>query len=167
VTQPSLFRSSSARFSSCRTYRYHLSRRWETGPACLWVMLNPSTADADSNDPTVERCERRARAWGFGAVEVVNLFALRSTDPSALKSHADPVGPENDGIIVEAAERSGVIVCAWGSWGAFRGRSAEICFLLGRFDLHALRVLKSGEPAHPLYLPYSLRPMPWQRRPAP
>src|ERR1051326_5628436 len=96
-----------ALFSPCGLFRYRLWRHWTPGmPPLVFVMLNPSTADAEKNDPTVERCERRAKAGGFGGGEVVNLFALRSTDPKALYSAADPIGPENDKVIATAAGRS-------------------------------------------------------------
>jgi len=98
----------SATFSDCRTYRYSLTRRWGDGEIQTWLMLNPSTADEVKNDPTVERCQRRAQQSGFGALEVVNIFALRSTDPSALYVDGiDPIGPDNDQYILDAAARSG------------------------------------------------------------
>ncbi len=163
MIQTSLFNSDAgATFSADEVYRYHLYRRWAVGRSCLWVMLNPSTADAHHNDPTVERCEHRARTWGFPAVEVVNLFAFRSTDPGALQYHPDPVGPDNDLAIVKAAEGAGRIICAWGAYGYHRGRSAQVRALLANFELHVLRVTKDGEPGHPLYLPYALEPVLWE-----
>src|SRR5690349_18454685 len=107
---------SSASFSDDMVYRYRLGRCWDPLlPPMVFVMLNPSTADHNQNDPTVERCERRARSRvGIGGLEVVNIFALRSTDPMALYKHSDPVGPENDMSIVTAAKSSGIVVCGWG-----------------------------------------------------
>lgn len=93
--------ASEAVYSDCQTYRYALTWQWAPGPRLLWVMLNPSTASELVNDPTVERCERRARALGFGGFRVVNLFALRATDPRALRLADDPVGPGNDPALAE------------------------------------------------------------------
>lgn len=90
----SLFEQSGAAFSPCRRYRYRLWRTWGDAAPAVFVMLNPSTADEIENDPTVERCERRARAMGFGGLRVANIFSLRSTDPTALYTSDDPVGPE-------------------------------------------------------------------------
>ena len=160
-----------ARYSSCDLYRYSLWRDWEGGVSdnqrgtILWVMLNPSRADhLGNNDPTIERCERRSVAWGFQRMEVVNLFALRSPYPKALRQAADPVGPLNDTGIAEAAARASMILCAWGANGALRGRSGEVIrtLLAGR-TLHCLGVTLAGEPAHPLYLPYGRVPVPYGR----
>jgi hypothetical protein len=154
-----------ATFSECMTYRYHLWRALDPGGVgtCLFVMLNPSTADHVKNDPTVERCQRRAAAWGYARLEVCNIFALRSTDPAALYRHPDPVGPENDAYIRAAALGASLVVCAWGGHGSRLGRRSEAVLALlkgvGAAPC-ALRLTKSGEPCHPLYLPYSLRPVP-------
>jgi len=162
--QGSLFSSSGgATFSEDGRYRYRLFRRWAPGPALLWVMLNPSTADADTNDPTVERCERRAREWGYPAVEVVNLFAWRATDPRDLRLQDDPVGPTNDAAILAAADSAGLILCAWGTHGGLRGRSAQVRQLLSAEPLYVLSLTRSGEPGHPLYLPYDLKPKEWRQ----
>lgn len=125
-------------------------------------MLNPSVACEVFNDPTVERCERRARAGGYGGVTVVNIFALRSTDPKALYKAADPIGPWNDTAILDVARQAGRVVCAWGTHGALRGRGARVLAMLREAGVepHALRVSKDGHPCHPLYLPYSLEPVP-------
>lgn len=155
-----------ARFSPCKRYRYRLWRRWADTAACCFVMLNPSTADDIENDPTVERCVRRARSWGYGAVEVVNLFAWRSTDPRALypsdECHVEPIGPDNDQAILEAAMQSGLVICAWGEHGRLGMRGLHVTRMLRKrgVALHALKINKGGEPAHPLYLPYSLKPVP-------
>ncbi len=129
---------------------------------CNFLMLNPSTADESDNDPTVERCERRARSWGFDGLIVTNIFAWRSTDPSVLPGLPDPVGPENDRVILQTARMSDQVICAWGKDGAIRGRSAAVRSLLRDVQLYALRVSeKTGECFHPLYLPYSAAPFPW------
>lgn len=125
-------------------------------------MLNPSTADETVNDPTIERCERRAAMSGFGGIIVVNLFALRSTDPRELRRHSDPVGPDNDVALTEFGEAAGLIVCAWGNHGALHGRSRHVRELLAaRSPLFALRVGKTGEPGHPLYIGYDVQPQLW------
>ena len=133
-------------------------------PLINFVMLNPSTADEVANDPTVERCERRARMWNYGGLIVTNIFAWRSTDPGELRRIDDPVGPDNDQALVESAHRAQLVVCAWGNHGSHRGRSAEVRALLARHGIacHALRVSeKTGEPWHPLYLGYDIQPQPW------
>lgn len=144
-----------ARFDTSGRYRYRLWRRWSTCyPPAVFVMLNPSTADASNLDPTCRRCVGFAREWGYGGIEVVNLFALRSTDPSALYGAADPVGPENDAAIVEAA-LLGPVVAAWGVHGALNRRGREVAALLRRElgkPLLCLGVTVRGEPRHPLYL---------------
>ena len=156
-------RRSGAIYSPCGRYRYRLWRAWGGGcRTLLWIMLNPSTADhLGNNDPTIERCERRAVAWGFDRVEIVNLFALRSPDPRALRTAVEPIGPENDRAILEAAGGAATILCAWGALGALGGRAARVQALLGSRPLACLARTKSGEPAHPLYLPYALTPGPY------
>lgn len=150
-------------FSPCRRYRYALWRQWDPGPTIAFCMLNPSTADEVKNDATVERCERRAREWKFGTLVVVNLFAWRSTDPEALRSVPDPHGPRNFEHIEQAVRASTMFVCGWGKWGALRNAGPMLLDVL-RLDFpgraHALRINVDGSPAHPLYLPYSLKPEP-------
>lgn len=154
---------SSARFSACGLYRYELERHWGDGPLWMFLMLNPSTADETVNDPTVERCQRRATAAGAGGLLVGNLFALRSTDPRGLYTCADPVGPENDAALLAMGARADAIVLAWGVHGALRERGYEVCRLLVRaglgHKLHALGITKDGAPRHPLYLPYTAAPV--------
>ena len=155
----------SAVFSPCKAYRYKLARKWGDGYRfCNFLMVNPSTADELVNDPTVERCERRAIRMGFDGLAVTNLFALRSTDPAALYSANDPIGPENDAAIVSVARASEMVICAWGNYGALRGRSAAVIELLRECapgKAHYLRMAKTGMPCHPLYLSYELQPQPW------
>lgn len=157
VEQPSLFPhvERHVRFSPCNVYRYRLGRAWASGTRLVFVLLNPSTADLETNDPTVERCERRARAWKFAGVEIVNLFALRSTDPKALREVADPVGPENDAAILEAC-KLGTVACGWGAHGSLHGRAQHVAELLTRagHELHALDTNLDGAPRHPLYVAY-------------
>lgn len=151
-----------ALFSSCGTWRYTLKRAWGTGGACLFVMLNPSTADLQHDDPTVAKCQRYARRWGYDELRVANIFALRATDPRALYDHADPVGPDNDDWILRQAADADLIVCAWGTHGAYRDRGAEVArTLAAHHALHALTITKGGHPGHPLYLSESSPPIPW------
>jgi len=108
-------------FSPCRRYRYHLSQIWDvTKPTVSWLLLNPSTADEVQNDPTVERCERRARMWGYGGSEVFNIFAYRATDPADMRAQKDPIGPDNDFWVREFARKSsrGIGICGWGEHGS-------------------------------------------------
>jgi hypothetical protein len=150
-----------ASFSAGRDYRYSLFRRWGNADRMVnFIMLNPSTADEYTNDPTVERCEVRARSMGYGGLVVTNIFAWRSTDPRVLKTLPDPIGPDNDAAILDHASRAALVICAWGKDGALLGRGASVKRLLRDFDLHALRVSeKTGEPWHPLYLGYECQPV--------
>ena len=157
---------SEAVYSDCGAYRYSLSRTWDDdGPRVNFVMLNPSKADEIRNDPTVERCEQRARRLGFGAFEVTNIFAWRDTDPHAMRRATKPVGPENDAMLLTAATRADQVIAAWGVHGAHKDRGAAVARLLdtaGR-PLHHLGLTKDGHPRHPLYLPYARQPQPWSR----
>lgn len=157
--------SSLAVYSRCMAYRYLLERKWDPAlPTILFVMLNPSTATELRNDPTVERCERRARAMGFGSFAVCNIFALRSTDPRALRSHPEPVGSGNDRVIARSAALASAVVCAWGSHGEFlsRGHLVESMLRGMGLDLLCLGLCSSGQPRHPLYVGYSTSPRAWQ-----
>lgn len=158
-----LFENSGAVFSACRLYRYRLWRQWGEQPPAVFVMLNPSTADEIDNDPTVERCERRARAMGYGGLRVANIFALRSTDPQALYGHADPVGQQNDSAILESVSGAGIVVCAWGGHGNLNGRGDAVLHLLraAGIEPHFLKLNGDGTPRHPLYVGYDVTPKPW------
>ncbi|MGC1272634.1 MAG: DUF1643 domain-containing protein [Planctomycetaceae bacterium] len=141
----------SARLSPCQTYRYTLSRTWSRSlPRILFIGLNPSTADDQRDDPTVRRCLGFAERWGFGSLTLVNLFAYRTTDPSALSDVDDPIGPDNDRWIAVEQVRADRIVAAWGNHGALFSRDAAV--LAGLDDVHCLGVTKAGCPRHPLYL---------------
>jgi hypothetical protein len=141
-------------------YRYRLDRRWAPGPTITWVMLNPSTANSTTDDPTLKRVTNYSRAWGFGALTVANLYAWRATNPRELWQTPDPVGPENDRHLIEAA--SGVeVVAAWGA-NARPGRIAEVLALPGMGRVQALEVTKAGQPKHPLYLRGNLVPFLWR-----
>lgn len=152
---------SGANFSRCRRYRYTLWRRWSNdGGQVMIIGLNPSTADAKRDDPTIRRCIRFARDWGAGGLVVVNLFAYRATYPVDLKAAPDPIGPRNDYWIRRMAARSQVVVAAWGNHGALMDRAAKVQTML-RGKLCCLRRTAAGQPAHPLYLPAHLTPKPW------
>lgn len=143
-----------AAFDPTRTYRYSLYREWgDPSHKAVFVMLNPSTADEVRLDPTVTRCCGYARRWGYGCIEVVNIFALRSTDPKGLLAVEDPVGPENDRHILAAVADAALVVAAWGVHGALQGRDRIVRGLLAdRCVLYCLGTTKDGHPKHPLYL---------------
>lgn len=160
-----LFKNSGAEFSPCGQYRYRLWRRWTiTKPLCLFIMLNPSTADEVENDPTVERCEQRARQLGYGGLMICNLFAFRATDPEKMKEAVDPVGPKNDLHLKLEAIRAGMVICGWGEHGKQLDRSKFVVDLLNqvKIPLYYLRLNKSGEPQHPLYIGYDQKPQLWE-----
>jgi len=146
-----------ATLSEDRVYRYQLVR--ETGfpnrAVVNFVGLNPSTADESSDDPTVRRLIGFARRQGFGFLILTNLYAFRVTDPRALKSAADPIGPENFRCLAAAARTSHRIVPCWGAHGAAHGRGREVLAMLQRLgDIRVFGFTKGGEPMHPLYLAY-------------
>ncbi|MDB4867283.1 MAG: hypothetical protein JWR03_1616 [Cohnella sp.] len=135
------------------TYRYSLWRIWNPQlPGVLFVMLNPSTADASNDDPTIRRCIGFAKSWGCGSLEVVNLFAYRATNPDELKKCEDPVGPENDDYIVRAVQNAHKVVTAWGTKGGLLGRNKAVMKMLDKYRPHCLDMTKDGHPKHPLYV---------------
>ena len=145
-------------------YRYRLWREWDPNlPKAVFIMLNPSTADATKDDPTVAKCGRYARKWGYGGYYVLNVFAFRSTDPKALYTHPDPIGPDNDKHIVEVTKTAGVVIAAWGNHAKLKGRFQAVRELLAEHNvsLHYLKMNSTGEPSHPLYLKETLTPTPW------
>ncbi|EEE39025.1 hypothetical protein RKLH11_2871 [Rhodobacteraceae bacterium KLH11] len=155
---------STAVYSDCEKYRYSLTRVWDpAGRKALFVMLNPSTATEVQNDPTVERCERRARALGFGAFQVTNIFAWRDTDPRKMRVAVDPVGPENNSAILDGVEWADQVIAAWGTHGTHLDRGPAVETLLrgtGRPLFH-LGLTKDGHPKHPLYIAYTQQPELW------
>ncbi len=155
--------ASVAIYSDCERYRYALTREWAEGERALFVMLNPSTATEVQNDPTVERCERRARALGFGGFRVTNIFAWRDTDPRKMRAASEPIGPENDATILEGATWAHRIICAWGTHGAHldRGPQVEAMLRATSLPLHHLGLTKEGHPKHPLYIAYTQQPQLW------
>lgn len=157
--------ASVAEYSDCERYRYRLTRVWNPdGPRALFVMLNPSTATEVQNDPTVERCERRARALGFGAFGVLNIFAYRATDPREMRRAPDPVGPGNDAAILAALPWADQVICAWGAHGAHLERGPRVLAMLRKAGgpLFHLGLSKDGHPKHPLYIGYHVQPQLWE-----
>lgn len=153
-----------ATYSDCEKFRYALTRIWDPkGTRINFLMLNPSTATEVQNDPTVERCERRARALGHGAFRVTNIFAFRATDPKVMRAAPDPIGPENDAAILDAATWADAVVCAWGTHGAHMDRGRHVEGLLRGADLNLLHLglSKAGHPKHPLYIGYAVQPENW------
>jgi hypothetical protein len=157
--------ASTAQLSSDGLYRYTLGRRWSSIEATsVFVMLNPSTADATQDDPTIRRCISFAQALGCGALHVVNLYAYRATRPADLWQATDPVGPENDTALDEAglaaAKAGWPLIAAWGAGGK-PDRVNQVLTLSGFDRVTALGVTKTGAPRHPLYLPGTARPERW------
>ena len=157
--------------SDCGQYRYRLSRPPLDDPSdtltpmrapALFIMLNPSTADAITDDPTIRRCRAFARDWRCGGVIVANLYALRSTHPAGLWLHDDPVGPENDEHLYALARSCGEVICAWGDH-ARAARVAAVLRLLRNASatLVCLGTTQSGAPRHPLYVRRGARLVEW------
>ena len=153
----------SATFSKDRRYRYLLQRCVGASQSrVLFIMLNPSSADEERNDPTIRRCIGFARDWGFGLLEVVNLFALMSTDPKGLLETEDPVGPDNEATIQAALQRADRVILAWGNHGSHhKERAAHVTKMaLDVSTPHHLGLTKLGFPRHPLLLPRDTAPSP-------
>ena len=128
-------------------------------------MLNPSTADETTDDPTIRRCIGFARAWGFGSLAVGNLFAFRATKPGDLRTCVKPIGAANDDWLVRLNQESALTVAAWGNHGDYLDRSHSVRTILS--DLHVLRLTKHGEPQHPLYVPRDAVPLRWSQAKSP
>lgn len=145
-------------FSPDKLYRYALLRKW--GPDADYAMfigLNPSTADANLDDPTIRRCVQFAKDWGYSGMAMLNLFAYRATKPTDMLLVDDPIGPENDNVLKSWAANAGVVVAAWGGFGKHLNRNLVVKAMIP--NLHYLYIGK-GEPWHPLYLPKTLTPKP-------
>lgn len=144
-------------------YRYRLGREWDPlfPKRCCFIMLNPSIADASVDDPTIRRCIGFAKAWGFGSLGVLNLFAYRSTDPKAIRLVADPVGPENDKYIAREIrdDACGLVVAAWGNGGMIHNRARAVVERFGKMML-CLGKTEVGHPRHPLYVPAKAKLVP-------
>lgn len=160
----------SAFLSDDGLYRYRLSRVWADPHHVLtWVMLNPSTADATIDDPTIRRCMAFSRGWGYGGLEVVNLYAFRATKPADLWKTEDPEGPKNDDVLraafMSAAHRGEPVVAAWGvNAKIMREEFVATLARAAGAQLHVLGVTKDGSPRHPLYMLSSATLHPWRPR---
>lgn len=149
-----------ADLSPCRRYRYKLWRHWASAfsaPVVNFIMLNPSTADETVDDATIRRCIGFAKLWGYGGLVVTNLFAFRATDPKRMMAAADPVGPNNDTVILAAAKSTACVVCAWGAHGEFQDRAERVSAMLihAGIGLYSLGTTESGQALHPLRLGYT------------
>lgn len=157
--------SKTANLSDDGVYRYTLTRNWDPSlPVVVWVMLNPSTADADTDDRTIGRCIRFARDWGYGGIVVVNLYAFRATKPEKMLAAPDPVGPANDAtlaqVLAAASRTDSPVVAAWGVNGD-PARVAAVLTLPHADRLMCVGTTKDGHPRHPLYVLGSATPIPW------
>jgi hypothetical protein len=157
-----------AEMSDCGTYRYRLWREWDRVlPVIAFLMLNPSTADDQVDDPTITRCLARAVKGGYGRLDVVNLFALRASDPDVLLTHADPLGPGSHAVtsVLEATGRASTVICAWGAHPAAAPRAVDVMHMLGVTGMDGklchLGLNKDGSPKHPLYVAASTHPKPF------
>ena len=152
-----------ALFSDDFLYRYVLAVTWDNRkPYCCFIMLNPSIADHEISDPTVTRCVVRAKEWGYGGLVVLNIFALRSTNPKALYTCSDPIGPENDAAITRMAKHAGMVMLGYGVHGKLFNRGTQVLQLLRESGVQpmVLKLNKDGKtPAHPLYLSYDHCPV--------
>ena len=156
----------SANFSSCRTYRYLLRRRWLLGErgTVLFLMHNPSKADESVEDPSSTRCVDFAQRWGFQELVMANFFALVATDPAEVYRHPAPIGPENDRYLRQAIGEADLVVCAWGNIRAYHNWATDIKNMIraaGKVP-HVLKLNQTGQPSHPLYLFSGLKPVEWQ-----
>ena len=144
--------------SDCKKYRYMLRRAWDrTKPACLFIGLNPSTADATVDDPTIRRCVGFADSWGYGELVVGNLYAFRATKPKDMFNQDDPVGPLNDLWLKKMGLSCGIIIAAWGANGALSVRGWDVKKLMPA-QMYHLGLTKAGQPKHPLYLKADTQP---------
>ena len=155
---------SDAYFSEDRIHRYALWRIWdEKLPKVLFIGLNPSTATETKNDPTIRRCMGYAKGWGYGGYIMGNIFAFRSTDPSNLRKTNDPIGSENNKWLKKLHDEADLSIAAWGTHGKYLDRGNAVLDLIP--EIQCLRITKNGFPSHPLYLPKSLKPIPYERKP--
>jgi len=141
-------------FSRDRVHRYWLWRTFDRGIGRVaFIGLNPSTANEVRDDPTVSRCIRYAQEWGFGRLDMLNVFAFRATDPKEMRAAPDPVGPDNDEWLLGITGEVDLVVAAWGTHAAHLGRGPQVRELLGGIQLHHLGLTRGGYPYHPLYRP--------------
>jgi hypothetical protein len=153
-----------ATISGCGQFRYRLGRRWSGGPPLVFVMLNPSTADAGQDDATIRRCVSFAQAHAFAAIDVVNLYAFRATKPADLRNAGYPTGDLTDWHIEHAVSNGGTTCVAWGTSSRTFGRAQVVLDLIRRLGVQpqCLRITRNGHPQHPLRLPRSCKLHPFQ-----
>jgi hypothetical protein len=142
--------------SPCGNYRYLLWRAWDhTKPRCLFIMLNPSTADHEIDDATIRSCMRLAKALGYGSIEVVNLMAWRATHPKDLPGNPyAAMGPDNAKTIEAAVQRCAIVICAWGSHPRADLFKNMVLNIINEYHLniYCFGTTKNGSPKHPLYI---------------
>ena len=155
---------------TAKLYRYILWRTWNPDlPRIGFLLLNPSTATEHVLDPTLTRCQNFAKKWGAGGMVVANIFALRSTDPAALKKIADPIGPDNDAAITAVLATCSRVLAGWGNHGRILARHDQITKLVRdlpphrQSDIVCFAVTKSGAPKHPLYVASDAAVVPFER----
>lgn len=147
-----------------KKYRYVLERRWgsDINNIVNFILLNPSTADASHDDPTVRACIEFARRWGYDGIAITNLFAFRATDPIEMKSCQNPHGSQNDKYISSVAKKSRIIIVAWGNHGTHCNRDREVLnVLISIKKPFCLGITDSGNPRHPLYIKRTVKPIPF------
>lgn len=148
-----------SQLSPCLTYRYRLDRIWDDSkPSVLFVLYNPSTADANQDDPTLRRCIGFAQSWGYGELCVINLYSLRTPDPNVLRGHTQPKGSEHERSFQEALEGHSDVICAWG----LQGGPISSHFSPGTHRIFHLGLNRDSSPKHPLYLPSNTLRQEWQ-----
>lgn len=163
---PTEYTTCCAVISADDKYRYQLIRAWDDNTArCVFIMLNPSTADGAEDDPTIRRCVGFAKRFGFGGLVVVNLFAFRATDPAVMYAEREAVGPDNDAHILGALAAGDRVFAAWGASAnrKVNERAYAVRCMAARayVPLEALKLSGGGAPCHPLYLPAVLDPVPY------
>lgn len=161
-----------ALISSGGLYRYTLSRIWDANlPLLVFIMLNPSTADGEKDDPTIRKCIGFAQRWGFGGFIVVNLYAYRATKPQSMwaaeRSGINIIGPDNDDHILEACVQAKMVLLAYGAHEKARERGEDVGRMLHSqnigYRVHTLGLTDAGQPRHPLFVPYKVQPQLWRR----
>lgn len=156
----------SAVISDDGLYRYQLGRKWDDSlPVLAWIMLNPSTADAEQDDPTIRRCMKFSRDWGYGGIEVANVYAYRTTNPKTLLKIDDPVGPDWAQFMFDLMQ-SYPIIAAWGTKGGKHGDDFAASLITGGHlmfpPVRCLGTTKAGHPKHPLYMRADTPPVPFR-----
>jgi len=154
--------------SPCGHYRYLLTRHWDADlPVIAFVGLNPSTADARQDDNTIRRCIAFARAWGYGSLQMINLFAYRATDPEQMMRQDNPIGPDNMKYVHRIVETADMVVAAWGVHGHLTAQEMSFMSLANKANrvIHCMGYTKHGAPKHPCRLPNGLMLEPFSLTP--